>query len=190
MYGSPAASLGRQDVLVTEGLLLRPAEQDDLPAVVAIFARYVAETVVTFQLEPPTLGQWQNRLNYSTASGWPFLVATVGGSVVGYAYAAPWETKAGYRHTVESSVYLAPEHTGRGYGRVLLEGLLAAAAAAGARQVIAVIADSGSAASRSLHRAAGFTEVGRLTKVGFKHNRWLDVVLMQASLDPGTSSPP
>jgi phosphinothricin acetyltransferase len=85
---------------------------------------------------------------------------------------------------VEDSVYLAPGATGRGLGRQLLAELLARAGQAGARQMVAVIADAGadSDASVALHRAFGFCHVGRLTGVGRKHGRWIDTLLMQRGL--------
>ena len=101
------------------------------------------------------------------------------GTVAGYAYASPWRPKPAYRHTVEDSVYLAPGRRGRGLGRLLLDGLLAGCAAAGAQQVIAVIADTGDPASLALHRACGFTDAGRLREVGGKHGRVIDTVLLQ-----------
>jgi len=86
-------------------------------------------------------------------------------------------------------VYLAPGQRGRGLGRRLLEALLAGCADAGVRQVIAVIADSGDPASAALHRSCGFTDAGRLTRVGYKHGRWLDTVLLQRALRPGGTVP-
>jgi phosphinothricin acetyltransferase len=105
-----------------------------------------------------------------------------GGAVAGYAYASPWRPKPAYRHTVEDTVYISPGLTGRGLGRALLEALLAGCEQAGARQVIAVIADTGSDASSALHRRCGFTDAGRLAAVGRKHGRWIDTVLMQREL--------
>lgn len=172
----------RQTGAVPDGLLVRPAREDDLPAIARIYAHYVTDTVVTFELEPPDVNRWCDRLRTLGAAGWPFLVGTVADVVVGYAYVAPWHDRPAYRYTVENSVYLAPGQQGRGYGRVLLDELLAAAAAAGAWQVVAQITATGSATSAAVHRAAGFVEVGRLSAVGFKQDRWLDVVLMQASL--------
>jgi phosphinothricin acetyltransferase len=102
--------------------------------------------------------------------------------VVGYAYLTPWRPKPAHRHTVEDTVYLAAIHTGRGLGRALLEALLTQAAEAGARQVIAVIADTGDPASPAQHRTTGFVQTGRLHAVGHKHNRWIDTILMQHSL--------
>ena len=99
-----------------------------------------------------------------------------------FAYASPWRPKSAYRHTVEDTVYLSPGCTGRGIGSALLGTLLAGCAAAGARQVIAVIADTGSDASAALHRRFGFTQAGLLSGVGRKHDRWIDTLLMQKDL--------
>jgi L-amino acid N-acyltransferase YncA len=104
--------------------------------------------------------------------------------VCGYAYATPWRPKPAYRHTVEDTVYISPAHTGRGLGRALLAALLTGCEQAGARQVIAVIADTGSDASAALHRRLGFTPAGRLRRVGYKHGRWIDTLLMQRELGP------
>jgi phosphinothricin acetyltransferase len=117
-----------------------------------------------------------------TGQGLPLLVAVVEGQVAGYAYASPWRPKPAYRFTVEDSVYIAPEWTGRGLGAALLRSLLDACARAGVRQVVAVIADTGSDASTAVHRRLGFTDAGRLIAVGHKHGRWVDTVLMQHTL--------
>lgn len=162
--------------------VISPATVADLGAVAAIYAHYVTATVATFEEVPPTVDDWRVRLDDLAARGLPFLVARVDDEVAGYAYAAPWRPKPAYRHTVEDSVYLAPGSTGRGVGRSLLEPLLDGCEAAGMRQVIAVIADTGSDASAALHRRLGFTHVGRLTAVGRKHGRWIDTVLMQRTL--------
>jgi L-amino acid N-acyltransferase YncA len=161
---------------------VRPAGRGDLAAVAGILAFYVTNSVATFEEDPPGLPQWQQRLDTLAGRGLPFLVAEAGGVVAGYAYASPWRPKPAYRYTVEDSVFVSPAHTGRGLGRALLGALLAACADAGARQVIAVIADTGSDASISLHRRLGFTQAGRLSNVGRKQGRWLDTVLMQREL--------
>jgi L-amino acid N-acyltransferase YncA len=106
-----------------------------------------------------------------------------GGFVCGFAYASPWRPKSAYRHTVEDTVYLSPGCTGRGIGSALLGTLLGGCAAAGARQVIAVIADTGSDASAALHRRFGFTRAGLLSGVGRKHGVWIDTLLMQKELE-------
>lgn len=171
-------------------VLIRPATVADLTEVAAIFAGYVRDSVVTFELDPPGLRVWEERLDQLAGAGWPFLVATIEHQLAGYAYVAPWRTKPAYRHTVEDSVYLAPAWAGRGVGRVLLRALIDAATAAGARQMMAMISDTGDGASTALHRRLGFAPVGRLTSVGYKHGRWIDVQLLQRSLGRGADTDP
>jgi L-amino acid N-acyltransferase YncA len=170
--------------LPAQQTVIRAAGPADAEQVAAIFAHYVATSVATFEEVAPTAADWPRRLDELTARELPFLVAEDGRDVCGFAYASPWRPKPAYRHTVEDTVYLSPGYTGRGIGSALLGGLLAGCAAAGARQVIAVIADTGSDASAALHRRFGFTHAGRLSGVGRKHGRWIDTVLMQKDLDP------
>jgi len=173
--------------------VVRAAVPADAEPVAAIFAHYVATSVATFEEVAPTAADWRRRLGELAARNLPFLVAeaaatggvvaTAGGSVCGFAYASPWRPKSAYRHTVEDTVYLSPGCTGRGIGSALLGTLLAGCAAAGARQVIAVIADTGSDASAALHRRFGFTQAGLLSGVGRKHGLWIDTLLMQKELE-------
>jgi phosphinothricin acetyltransferase len=172
--------------------VVRAAVPADAEPVAAIFAHYVATSVATFEEVAPTAADWRRRLGELAARNLPFLVAEArvagngvggdGGFVCGFAYASPWRPKSAYRHTVEDTVYLSPGCTGRGIGSALLGTLLAGCAAAGARQVIAVIADTGSDASAALHRRFGFTQAGLLSGVGHKHGRWIDTLLMQREL--------
>ncbi|WP_242504557.1 GNAT family N-acetyltransferase [Promicromonospora panici] len=168
--------------------IIRPVvpSNSDLVAVTAIMAHYVEHTVATFNEIPPTTDDWAQRHSELIAHGLPFLVAETDGEVLGFAYVAPWRSKSAYRYTVENTVYLAPGATGRGVGTALLAELVDRSAAAGCRQMIAVIADTGSAASVRLHERLGFVDAGRLQAVGFKHGRWIDTRLMQRDL---TASP-
>lgn len=159
-----------------------PAVPGNLAAVAEIYAYYVTETVITFDQTPPAVADWRRRLDDLVDRGLPFLVAEVAGEVAGYAYAGQWRPKPAYRYTVEDSIYLAPDRTGRGLGGALLDPLLTGCARAGMREVIAVIADTGSDASAALHRRFGFTDAGRLVRVGHKHGRAVDTVLMQRTL--------
>jgi len=178
--------------------VVRAAVPADAEPVAAIFAHYVATSVATFEEVAPTAADWRRRLGELAARNLPFLVAEAGagggavagdgvggggGFVCGFAYASPWRPKSAYRHTVEDTVYLSPGCTGRGIGSALLGTLLAGCAAAGARQVIAVIADTGSDASAALHRRFGFTRAGLLSGVGRKHGVWIDTLLMQKELE-------
>jgi phosphinothricin acetyltransferase len=110
--------------------------------------------------------------------------------VTGYAYLALYRPRSAYRYTVEDSVYVAPGHAGRGIGRALVSALVVDAEARGYRQMLAVIGDSGNAASIRMHAACGFAEAGRLTAIGFKFGRWVDSVIMQRPLGAGAKGVP
>lgn len=162
--------------------IIRPVARADLKTVADIYAHYVLQTVITFDRTPPTVADWEQRLDDLTGRGLPFLVTELSGTVAGYAYAGPWRPKPAYQHTVEDTIYLAPDVTGRGLGTALLDSLITETTRAGRRRMIAVIADTGSDASAALHRRFGFTDAGRLTAVGRKHGRWIDTLLLQRPL--------
>ncbi|GIG89962.1 GNAT family N-acetyltransferase [Plantactinospora endophytica] len=168
--------------MTTDGVTICSATAADAPAIAGIFGYYVINSVATFEETPPTAADWWRRLDALTARGLPFLAAKTGDEVNGFAYAAPWRPKPAYRQTVEDTIYLAPEVTGKGVGRALLAALLQRCRERDVRQVVAVIADTGDPASTALHRSAGFAQVGRLVSVGYKHGRWIDTVLMQRDL--------
>ena len=126
---------------------------------------------------------WRERWAALQAAGWPCLVGVLDDAVIGFGYAGPWRPQAAYRHTVETTVYLDADHTGAGHGGALLAAVLERAAANGARQAIAVIAD-GNPGSVALHRRHGFAEVGTLRGVGEKFGREIDTALFQSGLRP------
>ena len=164
------------------GISIRTVAPDDLAAVSDIFAYYVQNTVATFEETPRSVREWGELAVRLHGLDLPFLVAECDGEISGYGYATPWRSKPAYRHTAEDSVFVAPEAIGRGLGRLLLGGVLAACERSGTRQLIAVIADTGDPASAALHAAFGFSVAGRLTAVGYKQDRWIDTVLMQRAI--------
>lgn len=172
------------------GVLVRAAQAQDMARVADIYADAVLHGVATFELDPPDPEEIGRRWRNLEERGYPFLVAEVGGLVAGYAYAGPYRERPAYRHTVEDSVYIDPDHFGRGIGTALLGQLIGLAEAGGFRQMIAIIGDSRNGASINLHRTLGFTFVGTMHAVGYKHGRWLDTVLMQRALGPGEGADP
>lgn len=161
---------------------IRDATDHDVDAIQSIYAHHVLHGLGTFETEPPESDEMRSRWRQITAAGFPYLVAVDTGTVVGYAYANHFRTRAAYRQTVEDSIYVAPAAMGRGIGRALLQALIARCAGLGLRQMLAVIGDSGNAASIGLHVACGFGHVGRMKDVGRKFDRWVDVVIMQRAL--------
>ena len=164
--------------------LLRDCEERDLAAITAIYRDAVLNGYGSFELEAPDEAEMGARWRGLVAGTYPYLVAEWQGQVAGYAYAGPYHRRAGYRLTVEDSIYVAEAFQGRGIGRRLLRRLVEIETAAGLRQMVAVIGDSRNEASIRLHLAEGFAHVGTLREVGFKKDRWLDVVLMQRALVP------
>ncbi|HEY1203361.1 MAG: N-acetyltransferase family protein [Bryobacteraceae bacterium] len=169
---------------------LRPSTDADLPAIDAIYAHHVRTGLASFETVPPTVEEMARRRLEVLKRGLPFLVAEVEGTVVGYAYASLYRPRPAYRSTLEDSIYIHPEHTRQGIGRLLLQALLADCEAKGYRQMVAIIGDSGNAPSIGLHQAFGFEHAGTLRSVGFKFGRWVDTVLMQRPLGAADSTLP
>lgn len=159
---------------------IRNAKPADADAIAAIYAHHVRHGTASFDQDPPSPDFWRDRIATVLARGWPFLVADEG-TLLGYAYATQFRDRPAYEFTCENSIYVHPDHVGKGIGRRLLEELIAASRAAGFKQMIAVVggAEPGSVA---LHSACGFSEAGRMRSVGFKFGRWLDTLYMQRSL--------
>jgi L-amino acid N-acyltransferase YncA len=175
----------------TDTPVVRDSEDADLPAIVAIYAHHVTHGFGSFEEVPPDLEELARRRGEILAKELPYLVASDRArSVLGYAYASPYRTRSAYRFTVEDSIYVAPQAARRGIGRLLLEALIQRCTRAGYRQMIAVIGDSGNDGSIGLHQSLGFARAALLPTIGFKRGRWVDCVMMQRPLGPGSGTPP
>jgi L-amino acid N-acyltransferase YncA len=166
----------------TEITLIRVACLPDIEEIARIYAYYVTNTTVTFETDPPSVEEMKRRFQAVLAAGAPYLVAVEDDRILGYAYAAPFKPRAAYAKTLEHSVYLASAAAGRGIGRRLLEALIVACRERGFTEMIATVAGDDNQASLQLHARCGFVLAGILKNVGFKHDRWLDVTLLQRSL--------
>jgi phosphinothricin acetyltransferase len=165
-------------------VLVRPCFQQDLEFVQLIYAHHVTTGTGTFEYVPPDLDEMTQRWSNIVTRGWPYLIACPQRDltrVLGFAYAQTFRDREGYARTFEDTVYVAPTSLNQGVGKLLLAHLLRQLQDDGAREIIAAIGDSANQASIRLHASAGFVEAGLLRNVGFKFDRWLDVVLMQRS---------
>jgi phosphinothricin acetyltransferase len=169
---------------------IRAAEADDLPAIQQIYAYHVLHGTASWELEPPDLAEMRRRWETLVAGGYPYFVMEQGRKLLGYAYAGPYRPRPAYRYTVEDTIYLRQDQTGRGLAAPLLQQLIDACEEAGKRQMVAVIGDSANRASIAFHRRMGFAEVGTVRNIGWKFGRWLDQILMQRPLGRGDGSPP
>lgn len=170
-------------------LVVRPSTDDDVPAMLAIYAHHVQRGLGEFDFEPLDGDDIKRRRKNMVKHRLPHLVAERDDVVVGYAYAVPFRKRPAYRYAVKHSIYVHQDHLNAGIGRRLLPALMEACTAAGYRQMIAYI-DAANAPSQHLHAAFGFQHAGLLKSVGFKYGRWTDSILMQRALGAGDTTPP
>ena len=173
-----------------EPVVIRDSRDEDLAAITRIYAHWVAHGFGSFELAPPDDAEMARRRVSLLAAGYPYFVAECGGAVIGYAYAGPYRPRPAYRFSCENSIYVSPHAARKGAGRALLSALIGRCEAQGFRLMIAVIGDSGNAASIGLHAAMGFAPAGLLPAIGWKHGRWVDTVLMTRALGDGSAAAP
>lgn len=158
-------------------IAIRPAEAKDLPAILDIYNEQVLNSTATFDLHPrslPAQREWVKQFE----PPYLLLIAEQAGEVVAWGCLHPFGSKPGYRFTTENSVYVRADRRASSLGRQMLAALIEAAATNGFHTIIARIAGDNPASVR-LHESLGFEHVGRERQVGYKFDRWLDVVVMQ-----------
>jgi phosphinothricin acetyltransferase len=161
------------------GLKVRPATEDDLAHVCEIVNHFIERTVFNFRIEPQSVDEWRHQWK-RMHDRFPWLVAA-DDHVVGVAYAGPWNERAAYRWTVESTVYVEPSSHRRGVGDALYTELLDRLRQQGFHSAVAVIALPNDP-SVGLHERHGFVRVGRLLEAGYKWDAWHDVGLWQCKM--------
>ena len=172
-------------------VVIRPSRDGDIEAMLAIYRRHIRHGIgdnieETGMPEPDDLrDRRKNFRNHRL----PHLVATLVGEVIGYAYVVPFRKRPAYRFAVKHSIYVHHEQIGRGIGRLLIQELIDACAAAGFRQMIGYI-DAENTASLRLHEKFGFVRVGLLPGVAYRNGRWADSVMVQRSVGAGSTEAP
>ncbi|MGK7866061.1 N-acetyltransferase family protein [Falsiroseomonas sp. E2-1-a20] len=169
---------------------LRDSRPDDIPAITASYGHWVTHGLASFELTPPGAPEMARRRQAVLAAGYPHLVTTdTDGRVLGYACASAYRPRPAYRFAAGNSVCVPPDAGRGGIGRALLVWLIERCTASGHRLMVAVIGDSANAASIRLHEAAGFTRAGLIPAIGWKHERWVDSVLMVRPHGGGAATP-
>ncbi|MEO3988617.1 GNAT family N-acetyltransferase [Pseudocitrobacter cyperus] len=164
---------------------IRFATKQDCAAIAEIYNHAVVHTAAIWNDKTVDT---DNRIAWFEArefAGFPVLVSEENGVVTGYSSYGDWRAFEGFRHTVEHSVYVHPDHQGKGLGRALLEALIAEARRRGKHVMVAGI-EAQNAASLHLHETLGFVTTGQMPQVGTKFGRWLDLTFMQLQLDNRT----
>lgn len=174
---------------VPQQATLRPATAADAPAIAALWAPIIRDTVVTFHPQPRPAAEIAAMIATRQDAGQAFLVAVAGDALLGFASYSQFRAGPGYARTMEHTLNLSPAARGRGLGRQLLRALEAHATAAGHRSLIGAIA-AANTGSLAFHRRLGFVEVGRIPEAGWKFGRFHDLVLMQRRLGGDNAAPP
>ena len=166
---------------MTDGFTIRPAEDRDLDAILAIHNEQIRNSTAIWTDQEADRAEREAWLADRHAAGHPVIVADIDGVAVGYASYGQWRPKIGYRQTVENSVYIDTEHRGQGIGRALMVALIDEARVRGMHVMVAGI-DASNDTSIRLHESLGFSRAGLFPEVGRKFDRWLDLAILQLNL--------
>jgi len=164
-------------------IIVRPAREADLPALLEIYNHVILNTTAVYQYVPQTMDVRRAWYETKLKDGHPVFVAEdPGGKIVGFSSYGPFRAWAAYKYTVENSVYVSESQRGKGIARLLIRPLIDTARRHGLHAIIAGI-DASNEASIRLHRSFGFEEVAHFKQVGFKFGRWLDLKFLELLLD-------
>ncbi|MCK9494746.1 MAG: N-acetyltransferase family protein [Dehalococcoidia bacterium] len=172
-----------------EDVRIRDALHQDIPAITALYNAWIPTRTIAWTEALQTIEERTRWFERQRAQGFPILVADIGGEergeVVGFTSYGHFRGEGkwpGYSTTVEHTIHIREDYWGRGVGRALIEGLVERARAAGFHVMIGAV-DGENDDSVRFHAALGFVEVARMPQVGHKFGRWLDLILMQRTLD-------
>jgi L-amino acid N-acyltransferase YncA len=169
------------DTATVSECVVRPSTSRDIPAITAIYAKFVTTSTATFEIVAPDEPEMLRRRQAVLDRGLPFLVAELEGYVVGFCYASQFRPREGYRYTVEDSIYVRADCIGHGVGKMLLAELISECQATGCHSMVACICGVNVSSVR-LHASLGFKEVGLLPDAGIKFGEWLRLLIMQRPL--------
>ncbi|BCV42419.1 GNAT family N-acetyltransferase [Shewanella algae] len=157
-------------------------------AIRAIFNHAIAHTTALYEYQPRSEQQIRDWFGAKQQGSWPILGAEdEQGQLLGFASLGPFRGYPANLYSVEHSVYVHPEHRGKGVARFLMQHLITQARERGIHTMVGAI-DAGNQASIALHLKLGFKHSGTLPQVGYKFGRWLDLAFYQLML-PGPAEP-
>lgn len=153
--------------------MIRKVDLQDAPAIADIYNEYVINSTITFETEPVSTEEMQNRIRI-LSKDFPYFVFEENGVIIGYCYAHHWKERAAYKYTLETTIYLSSQSKGKGIGMTLMKKLIETCKEQGYHSLIACIT-AGNEASNNLHSKLGFKQVSHYKEVGLKFGQWLDV---------------
>lgn len=173
---------------------IRTATLEDAQELLNIYSYYVINTAVTYEWNPPSLQEFQNRITEKLEK-YPYLVATLDEQIVGYAYAGQFRTRAAYAWDVETSIYIKNEFRHCGIGHLLLENLEQILKKQNVQNIYAGISfikkedEYLSHASPNFHKKMGYKKIAHYHKCGYKFNRWYDIIWMEKMINNHPENP-
>lgn len=176
-------------------ITIRVATPDDAQALLELYAPYVTQTAITFEYEVPTVEEFRSRIAH-TLERYPYLVAEMDGTLVGYAYVSTFKDRPAYDWSVETSIYVGMEYKRMGIGRKLYEELERILKRQGILNVNACIAyprqkdEHLTMDSVHFHERLGYQMVGCFHDSGYKFERWYDMVWMEKMIGEHVSEQP
>ncbi len=166
---------------------IRMAREEDAGALLQIYAPYVTDTAVTFEYAVPTEEEFKGRIA-QILRRYPYLVAEEGGVILGYAYASPFNRRAAYDWSVETSIYVERETRGKGVGKALYSELEEVLKGQGILNLNACISYP-NPGSIGFHEKLGYHKAGHFTKCGYKLGRWYDMIWMEKMIGEHRGEP-
>jgi len=162
--------------------MIRKVNKNDAVSIAKIYNYYIKNTAVSFEEQPVTAVDIQNRMKEVSDSNLPWLVAEENGSIVGYAYSTKWKGRSAYRFSVEVAIYLSHTQTNRGLGSKLFSELFDILKTLKVHTIIGGIALP-NPASIALHERFDMKKVAHFKDVGYKFGKWIDVAYWQVVLN-------
>ncbi len=162
-------------------LALRTAIESDLPILLDIYNDVIVNTTAVYDYQPHTLEMRKLWFDTKRQQGIPVWLVEEEGKVLGFGTYGPFRAWAAYQFSVENSIYVEAEARGKGVGSMLLAAIIEEAGRQGMHTMLAGI-DASNEASIALHRKFGFEQVALFREVGWKFDRWLDLVFLQLML--------
>ena len=176
------------------GVTLRFASPADAEALVSIYAPYIQKTAITYEYEIPSAEDFSRRIETYSAK-YPYLVAEIDSTPVGYAYACPLGSRPAFDWSVETAIYIREDCKGMGIGQLLYEKLEAILRSMGIRTMTAAVASVDhddpylTNASIAFHLRMGFTPVGTFHNAGCKFGRWYDLTWLEKQIGEYENTP-
>jgi len=164
-----------------QNTVIRQATFEDIPAILEIVNHAILHTTSNYNYEVQSLEVQTKWFEDKTLKNFPVIVAVTENQVLGFGTYGTFREKIGYQFTVEHSIYVSDNFTGKGIGKLLLAALIELAKNQKLHVMVGAI-DAENKASIAFHEKFGFEVTGNIREVAFKFERWLDLVLMQLLL--------